>query len=117
MNHMDLKSHKFDDGSIDFAYPRIIAAGNYQKDNLHSFKAIKTEDCEDFMKAMEKETKYLTTGDVWGILPKPSHPILAHIIRLIWSSKNKQKTSLESISNEVHQRYFIVKQINNKLTS
>ena len=92
---MDLKSHNFDDGSIDFAYPRIIAAGNYQKDNLQSFKAIKTEDCEDFMKAMEKETKYLTTGDVWKILPKLSLPTSAHIIRFIWILKRK-KTYFES---------------------
>ena len=35
MDHMYLKSHNFDDGSIELADPRIIAAETSQKDNLH----------------------------------------------------------------------------------
>ena len=36
--------------------------------------------------------KYLTTEDVWEIIPKSSLPTSAHIIRLIWSFKRKRNT-------------------------
>ena len=62
---MDLISRNYDDRSIKLAYPIIIAAETFQKDNLHLGKAMKAEDCEDYMKAMKKEIKYLTTEDVW----------------------------------------------------
>ena len=52
---MDLISCNPDDGSINFADPRTIAAEYSQKYNLHLGKAMKSKDCEDFMKAMEKE--------------------------------------------------------------
>ena len=52
------------------ADPRIISAETFQKDNPHLGEAMKTGDHEDFMKAMEKEIKYLTIEDIWGILPK-----------------------------------------------
>ena len=44
---------------------------------------MKAEYREDFMKAMEKGIKYLTTEDVWEILPKSSLPTSAHIPILI----------------------------------
>ena len=65
MDHMDLISRNFDDVSINLADPRIIAAENSHKDNLHLGKSIKSDDCKDFMKATEKQIKYLTTDDVW----------------------------------------------------
>ena len=58
---MDLISRNSDDGSINLADPRILAAENSQKDNLHLRKAMKADDREDLMKIMEKTIKYLTT--------------------------------------------------------
>ena len=54
MDHMDLISHKYDYGSINFVDPRILAAKHSQKDNLHLGKAMKADDREDFMKSMVK---------------------------------------------------------------
>ena len=58
---MDLISRNSDDGSINLADPRNIAAENSQKDNLHLGKAMKADDREDLIKIMEKTIKYLTT--------------------------------------------------------
>ena len=80
MDHMDLVNINSDDRSINLADPRIIAAETFQKDNLHLGEAMKADDCEDFMKAMEKEMKYLTTEDVWEIITKSSLPTSAYII-------------------------------------
>ena len=55
MDHMDLISHNYYDGSINLVYPRIIAAETYQKNHLHLGEGIKADNCEDFMKAMEKK--------------------------------------------------------------
>ena len=90
MDYTDLISHKFDDGSIRLADPRILAAKKSQKYNLRSDEAMKSDNREDFMKAMEKELKYLTTKYVWGILPKSSLPTSAHIIRFIQSFRKKK---------------------------
>ena len=65
IDHMDLISRNSDDGSINLAYLRIIAAETSQKDILHLGKSMKSDDREYFMKAMEKVIKYLTTEDVW----------------------------------------------------
>ena len=54
MDYTDLISHKFDDGSIRLADPRILAAKTSQKYNLRSDEAMKSDNREDFMKAMEK---------------------------------------------------------------
>ena len=62
---MDLISRNSDDGSINLACLRIIAAETSQKDILHLGKSMKDNDHEYFMKAMEKVIKYLTTEDVW----------------------------------------------------
>ena len=70
MDHMDLIICNSDEGSINLVDPRILAAETSQKDNLHLGEAIKADDCEDFMKEMEKEIKCLTSEDVWKILPK-----------------------------------------------
>ena len=94
---MDLISCSLDGGYINLAYPRIIAVENYQKDNLHLGKAMKSDDHEYFMRAMEKEIKYLTAEDVWEILPKSSLSTPAHIIRLIWSFKRKRNPFREHI--------------------
>ena len=83
-------SRNSDYGSINLSDPRILAAETFQKDNLHLGKSMKADDSEDFMKTMEKEIKYLTTEDVWNILPKSSLPNLAQIILLIWSFKIKR---------------------------
>ena len=83
MYHMDLISRNSDDGSITLAYPIILVAETFQKDNLHLGKAMKSDDCEDFMKAMEKEIKYSNTEDVWEIILKSSLSNSAHIIQLI----------------------------------
>ena len=61
---MDLISCNSDDGPIKLADPIILVAETSQKYNLHLGKAIKSDDREDFMKATEKEIKYLTTEDV-----------------------------------------------------
>ena len=90
MDHMNLISRNCDDESINLADPIILTAETSQKDNPHFGKAMKADDSEDFMKAMEKETKYLTTQDVWKILPKSSLPTSAPIIRFIWISKRKR---------------------------
>ena len=79
---MDMISHNFYYGYINLADPRIIAAENSQKDNPHLGKAMKAEDCEDLIKVTEKEIEYLTTEDIWTILPKLSLPTSEHIIRL-----------------------------------
>ena len=50
---------------------------------------MKDDDQRDFMKAMEKEIKYLNTEYVWEILPISSLPISAHMIGLLWSFKGK----------------------------
>ena len=54
MDHIDLISRNSDDGSINLGDPRILAAETSQKDNTHFGKAMKADDCEDFMKAMGK---------------------------------------------------------------
>ena len=54
MDHMDLISRNSDDGSINLADPRNIAAETSQKDNLYLGKAMKAYDREDFMKVMGK---------------------------------------------------------------
>ena len=54
MDHMDLISLNCYDGSINLADPIIIAAETSHKDNLHLVKAMIADDCEDFMKAIEK---------------------------------------------------------------
>ena len=54
MGHMDLISRNSDDGSINLADPRILAAETSQKDNLQLGKAMKADDHEDFMTVMEK---------------------------------------------------------------
>ena len=61
MDHMDLISRNYDDGSINLADPIILSSETSQKDNTHLGKAMKADDSEDFMKAMEKQTKDLTT--------------------------------------------------------
>ena len=61
MDNMDLISRNSDEGSMNLADPRIIASETSQKDNPHLGEAMKADDCEDFMKSMEKEIKYLTT--------------------------------------------------------
>ena len=61
---------------------------------------MKDDYCEDFMKATEKEIKYLTTEDFWEILPESSLPYSAHIIRLIWSFKRKRDPFGEIIKHK-----------------
>ena len=82
---------------INLAEPRIFAAETSQEYNLHLGKAIKADYHEDFIKAMEKEIKDLTTDDVWEILPNSSLPSSDHIIRLIWSFKRKRNPFRELI--------------------
>ena len=62
---MELISRNSDYVSINLADSGIIALENSQKDHLHLGKAIKYDDRKDFIKAMRKEIKYLTTEDVW----------------------------------------------------
>ena len=64
MDHMDMISRNSDDGSNNLADLRIIALETSQKDILHLGKSMKSDDCEDFMKATEKEIKYLNAEDV-----------------------------------------------------
>ena len=90
MDHMDLISRNSDDGSMNLAGPIILASKTSQKDNPDLGEALKADDCEDFMKSMEKEIKYLTTEYAWEILPKSSLPTSTQIIRLIWSFKRKR---------------------------
>ena len=80
MNNMDMISCNSDDGYIKLADPGIHAEENSQKDNLHLGEAIKADNREDSMRVMEKEVKYLTTKDVWEIIPKSSLPTSAYII-------------------------------------
>ena len=70
MDHMDLITRNSDDGSINLAYPRILAAESSQKDNLHLGKAMKADNREDFMKSTGKEIIVLTAEDFWDIIPK-----------------------------------------------
>ena len=46
---MDLISCNSDDGYINLADPRILAAENSQKDNLHLGEAMKANDRDDFI--------------------------------------------------------------------
>ena len=57
IDHMDLISRNSDDGYINLAEARILAAETSQKDNLYLGKAMKADDREVFMKAMEKRNK------------------------------------------------------------
>ena len=52
MDHMDLISRNYDDGSIKLAEPIIISAETSKKDNCHLGEAMKYDDCEDFMREM-----------------------------------------------------------------
>ena len=97
MDHMYLISRNCDDESINLADSIILTAETSQNDNPYLEKAMKADDSEDFMKATEKETKDLTTEDVWEILPKLSLPTSAPIIRLIWIFKIKQNPFGERI--------------------
>ena len=90
MDHMDLISRNIDDNSINLADPRLLAADISEKDNLHLGEAMKADDREDFLKAMEKEVHDLNKENVWEILPMSSLPSSAHIICLIWSFKRKR---------------------------
>ena len=47
---MDMISRKSDDGYINFADPRILAAETSQKNNLHQGKVMKADNPEYFMK-------------------------------------------------------------------
>ena len=61
---MDQMSRNSDEGSINIADPNILAAETSQNDNPHLVKAMKADDCKDFMKAMKKEMRDLMTEDV-----------------------------------------------------
>ena len=61
---------------------------------------MKSDGSDDLMKAMEKETKDLTTEDVWEILPKSSLPTSAHTIRLMWIFKRKRNPFGELIEHK-----------------
>ena len=61
MDHMDLISRNYDDGSINLVDPRIIATETSQKYNIHLGKSMKADDGEDFMTSMEKEMQDFTT--------------------------------------------------------
>ena len=63
---------------------------------------MKFDNREDFMTAMEKEIKYLTTEDVWEIIPKSLLPTSAHIIRLLWSFRRKRNPFRELIKHKAH---------------
>ena len=99
MDHIDFISRNSVRGSINLADPIILAATTYHKYNLHLGKAMKSGNCEDLMKAMEEEIKYLTTKDVWEIIPISSLPTSVHIILLIWIFKRKRKPYGELIKN------------------
>ena len=100
MDHMDLISRNSGDRYINHSDPIILAAETSQKNNLHLGEAIKSDDRKDFIKAVEKEIKYLTTEDVWEILPKSPLPTSAHIIQLIWNFKRKRKPFGELIKHK-----------------
>ena len=72
MDHMDLISRNSNDESINLAEPIIIAAETSRIDNIYLGESIKADDCEDFMKLIQKEIKYLITDDVWEIVPQSS---------------------------------------------
>ena len=80
-----------DDGSINLADQRILAAENSQEDNLHLGEEMKADDCEDFM-----------------IIPKSSLPTSAHIIRLLWSFKRKINPFIELNKHKAHVFYMVV---------
>ena len=52
---MDMIIRNSDDVFINPADPRIISAETSQKDNLHLGETMKSDDREDFMKAMGKK--------------------------------------------------------------
>ena len=54
MDQMDLISRNFDDRSINFLGPIILAAETSHKDNIHLVAAMKVDDGEDLMKSMKK---------------------------------------------------------------
>ena len=54
---MDVISRNSDDGSIKLADPIILSSETLQKDNPHLGKAMKSDDRDDFMKAMENRNK------------------------------------------------------------
>ena len=54
MDHMNLISRNSDDGSINILDPRVHAAEVSQKDNPYLGKAMKADDRDDLMKAIEK---------------------------------------------------------------
>ena len=68
---------------------------------------MKADDREDFIKAMKKEIKYLTTEDVWEILSKSSLPTSAHIVRLIWNFKGKINPFIEHIKQGTSKIFYI----------
>ena len=47
--------------SINVAKPRVLASETSQKDNLNLGKSMKADDREDFIKAIKREIKDLTT--------------------------------------------------------
>ena len=55
MDHMDMISRNSYDISINLTDPRILSAETSQKNNVHLGKATKADDCEDFMKAIERK--------------------------------------------------------------
>ena len=100
MDHMYLISRNADEGSINLVYPRIIAAETPHKYHLRLVEAMKSDDGEDFITVMEKEIKYLTTEDVWEMIPKSLIPTSAHVIRLLWSVKRKINPFRELIKHK-----------------
>ena len=70
IKHMDLISRNYDKGFINLVDPIILETETSHKDNINLGEAMKVDDCDDFMKAMEKEINFLTTEDVWEILPQ-----------------------------------------------
>ena len=63
---------------------------------------MKADDGEDFMTVMENEIKYLTTEDVWVIIPKSLLPTSAHIVRLLWRFKRKRYPFGELFKHKDH---------------
>ena len=61
MDRMYLISQNSENKSINLPEPIILASETSHKDNLHLVEAMKADCCKDFMKAMKKEIKYLTT--------------------------------------------------------
>ena len=54
---MDLISSNSDDGYINLADPKILAAETSQKDNVNLGEAMKADDREDFMTVMKKRNE------------------------------------------------------------